>query len=310
MKSHTNYFNGHYVCFCVFMIVLFFIKTEQFGSVLNAQIYPGWRGESSHIALSFGVGQEFSFVDYAEPFFSSIPVPLMLSSSLTQQYSLLVSLRKDDPLHIGRNSRYKYVELGFGVNVLHRTNQGKGEQQTQVIRKADSLLQPFPVVREVDVSTLSVGISGIFDMPTYIIDKLRVRFEPYVNIIVWDKSQNIVSLSNNDTSVVLPSINNVIYSTSGRAATLESEGNRTFGMIYSLKLGISYSILILLRDTPWLWETGQYGEIQPYFNFTLSSALTLSRSHRLISGFQIGVRFTVPYGLFDDESDHDPRITY
>ncbi len=311
MKFHAmKNKNIKYACLFGNIVILLFLIIGQFGALLNAQIYSGWHGESGHAALSIGLGHEFSFVDYAQPFFNSTPVPLVLSSSFTQQYSLLVSSRHKNPFLLGRMNRYKCLELGFGFNVLHRSNQGSVQQQTQVIERADSSLRIVSANREVDMSNLSIGISGLIEMPTYIFDKLRVRIEPNVNFTVWDKTRNVLSIAEKDTSVVFQNNANITYSNNGRVASLESSGNTTFGMVYSLKLGISYSILILLRETPWIPETKQYGEIQPYINYTLSSAQTLSSSHRVISGLQIGVRFTIPQDLFSDESDYDPSITW
>lgn len=262
-------------------------------------------GESAPLALCFSLGHEFAFVDYASPFFTTSQMPLTLTNSLTQQYSLLTSMRTEDPLNIGRGSRHKYLELGFGFNVLHRYNKGEGMQEAQVITKSDSTPRIASALRTMEVSNLSVGISGIADMPTYIVDKLRIRFEPDINMIVWDKTQSVLSLPENDTSVVFPRSSMVTYSPDSRVATRESTGDRTYEMVYSLKIGLSYSFLIFLRATPWLTTPIQYGEIQPYINYTLRLAPTLSGTHKMISGLQFGVRFVIPDRLFDSPDEDE-----
>ncbi len=289
------------------MLVVMVLVGGQRGYALPTPSVPAWHGQAAHVSFNFGIGQDFNFIDNAEPFFSPAAESLLLSNSLTQQYSLFGSGRFKNPLlKYMKPNIHNYYEVGFGLNVLYRSNQGQGQQPTQVMNRADSSMRIVSVVRDVDVSNLSIGISGFIDMPTYIIDKLRVRMEANANMIVWDKSLNVLSLSDNDSSVVFQNSSNTSYSSNGRIATRESSGDRTYGMVYSLKFGISYSIQILLRDTPWFPISKQYGEIQPFINYTLSSAPTLTNSHRAISGFQIGVRFTIPDGVFSNEDGYGP----
>lgn len=290
------------------IVFVLMLSSIQIGYSMNTPILdPAWYGEGSHFSLNAGFGHEFSFTDYAEPFFNSIPVGLVISSSLTQQYSLYSSRRKINPLRIGKNNIYKYLEYGFGINLFHRDLHGSGEQQTQVINRIDSSLRTVKAVREVDASNLSMGVGAYIDMPTYIIDKLRLRLELNVNSIIKDYSRASITLSDIDTSVLLPIISNTTYSDNRRQAIRESVGGKTFGMVYSLKFGISYSIYILLREISWISQPKQYGELQPYINYTLISAPTISTSNRIITGFQLGVRFTIPLEVTlpaEPDADH------
>lgn len=305
MKINTSFsYHPQNTFLRVILFVLLLLTSGQCCIAIN----PAWMGESAPLALCFSLGHEFAFVDYASPFYTTSQMPLTLTNSLTQQYSLLVSDRTENPLHIGRGNRHKYLELGFGFNVLHRYNKGEGMQEAQVITKSDSTPRIAPAVRTMEVSNLSFGISGIADMPTYIVDKLRIRFEPDINMIVWDKTRSVLSLSDNDTSVVFPRSSMVSYSPEGRVATRESAGDRTYEMVYSLKIGLSYSFQILLRSTPWLYESAQYGEIQPYINYTLRFAPTLSGSHRVISGLQFGVRFVIPESFVRNPQEDEDAI--
>lgn len=299
MASHRKASPTHKACLQVAVLVVMLLVGGQGGYALPTPSGIQWQGQDAHYAFSFGLGHDFDFIDYIVPFFNPANEPLQLSHSLTQQYCLYGSSRQKNPFH--RSMKYnidKYLEFGFGLNVLHRSNQGKSQQQTQVINKADSSVRIVSAIRDVDVSNLSIGFSGFIDLPTYIIDKLRLRMEVNANMIVWDKSRNVLSLTDNDSSVVFPNIANTSYSSNGRVANRESSGDKTYGMVYTLKFGISYSIHILLRETPWFDRTKQYGEIQPYINYTLTSAPILSNSHRAISGLQFGLRFTIPYEVF------------
>lgn len=289
----------------VILFGLLLLTSGQCCIALQPEKHLPWVAESGTLALCFSLGHEFAFVDYASPFFNTSQVPLTLTNSLTQQYNFLISMRTEDPLNIGRGSRHKYLELGFGFNVLHRNNKGEGTQDAQVITKSDTTPRTVSAVRTMEVSNLSVGISGIADMPTYILNKLRIRFEPDINMIIWDKTQSVLSLSDNDTSVVIPRNSIATYSPDSRVATRESAGDRTYEMVYSLKIGLSYSFLILLRSTPWLTTPIQYGEIQPYINYTLRSAPTLSGTYKMISCLQFGVRFVIPDRLFDSPDEDE-----
>lgn len=306
MASHRKSSPIFKACLQVAMLVVMFLVGGQDGYALPTPMTPAWKGQAQHYSFNIGIGGDFDFLDYSEPFYNPASEPLLLNHSLTQQYTLLGTIRMENPLQrYFRHNYHKYLEVGFGLDVLRRSNQGQSQQQTQVINKADSSVRIVSAVRDIDVSNLSVGFSGFIDMPTYIIDKLRLRVEANANMIVWDKSRNVISLSDNDLSVVFPNSANTSYSSNGRVASRESSGDRTFGMVYALKFGISYSIQILLRETPWIPVTEQDGEIQPYINYTLSSAPTLTNSHRAISGFQIGVRFTIPLDVFSDAADYE-----